>query len=322
MQEAADALPQQAGVTEADRLRLAQTLVTRPRPDWLRTLLTQRKVRLHVYHCSSRLHRLADVTKPEELAAAVDAIHGLQAEPKNDSTQLGAAVRQVLDEYNASSLAAVVMLTDGVTTEGENLDKASEYAKDQGVPLFFVGIGDANEVRDIRLHDLQAVDSVYVNDRIFFELTLTGQGYAGLTVPVTLREKGKDADAGQEGRHARRRQRGREGAAAVQADGGRARRPTSSRRRCSPTRRTRRTTASSGKVFVREAKLIKVLYVEGYRRYEYHFLKTLLERESDRTKGNKSIDLKVVLLNADPDFAAQDRTALAEFPTQGGAERL
>ena len=64
----------------ADRLRLAQTLVTRPDPDWLR-LLTQRKVRLHVYHCSSRLHRLADVTKPEELAAALDAIHSLQAEP-------------------------------------------------------------------------------------------------------------------------------------------------------------------------------------------------------------------------------------------------
>ena len=70
------------------------------------------------------------------------------------------------------------------------------------------------------------------------------------------------------------------------------------------------------KVLVREAKLIKVLYVEGYRRYEYHYLKTLLERESDRTKGNKSIDLKVVLLNADPDFAAEDRTALTEIPTK------
>ena len=76
------------------------------------------------------------------------------------------------------------------------------------------------------------------------------------------------------------------------------------------------------KVFVREAKPIKVLYVEGYRRYEYHFLKTLLERESDRTKGNKSIDLKVLLLDADREFAAQDRTALAEFPDARGAEGL
>src|SRR5262249_19358457 len=69
-------------------------------------------------------------------------------------------------------------------------------------------------------------------------------------------------------------------------------------------------------VFVREAKVIKVLYVEGYRRYEYHYVKTLLERESNRTKGNKSIDLKVLLLDADPDYAAEDRSALAEFPTK------
>src|SRR5205823_4896306 len=101
-----------------------------------------------------------------------------------DSTQLGAAVRQVLGEYNAASLAAVVVLTDGVTTEGETLDQASEYAKDQGVPLFFVGVGDANEQHNLRLHDLQAVDSVYVNDRIFFELNVSGVGYPGLNTTV------------------------------------------------------------------------------------------------------------------------------------------
>ncbi len=167
--------------------------MTRPDPDWLKTLLTKQDVRLHIYHCSGRLHRLADVTRSEELGAAADAISDLKAEPKNDSTQLGAAVRQVLAEYNAASLAAVVVLTDGVTTEGESLDHASDFAKDQGVPLFFVGVGDANDVRNLRLHDLQAVDSVYVNDRILFELTLTGVGYPGLTVPVTLKEKGKDA---------------------------------------------------------------------------------------------------------------------------------
>ena len=47
-------------------------------------------------------------------------------------------------------------------------------------------------MRNIRLHDLQAADSVFVNDRILFELTLTGQGYAGLKTTVTVKEKGKD----------------------------------------------------------------------------------------------------------------------------------
>ena len=33
---------------------------------------------------------------------------------------------------------------------------------------------------------------MFVNDRIFFELTLAGQGYAGLKTTVAVKEKGKD----------------------------------------------------------------------------------------------------------------------------------
>src|SRR5262249_44068597 len=67
-------------------------------------------------------------------------------------------------------------------------------------------------------------------------------------------------------------------------------------------------------VLVRETKLFKVLYVEESQRYEYRFVKTLLERESNRSKGNKTIDLKVLLLEADPDYTTQDKSAIAEFP--------
>src|SRR5262249_28727121 len=69
-------------------------------------------------------------------------------------------------------------------------------------------------------------------------------------------------------------------------------------------------------VFVREAKLIKVLYIEGYARYEYRFVKNLLERESDRDKRNKTIDLKVLLLDADNEYATEDKSALTDFPTK------
>src|SRR5262249_29881977 len=61
------------------------------------------------------------------------------------------------------------------------------------VPLFFVGLGDAHEIRDIYLHDLQVEDNVYVNDKLIFELYDTVKGYPkGLNVPVTLRLKSKD----------------------------------------------------------------------------------------------------------------------------------
>ena len=49
-----------------------------------------------------------------------------------------------------------------------------------GVPLYFVGLGDAHEPRDLILHDLQVEDTVFVNDRLVFEGRLTAQGYTGL----------------------------------------------------------------------------------------------------------------------------------------------
>ena len=69
-------------------------------------------------------------------------------------------------------------------------------------------------------------------------------------------------------------------------------------------------------IFVRETKLIKVLYVEGYARYEYRFLKALLERESAQDPRNKSIDLRVLLLDASEDYAHEDRSAIVEFPSK------
>jgi hypothetical protein len=312
IQAAADRLAGLAALTEPDRLRLAQALVTRSDPDWLTTLLNQRKVRLHVYHCSARAHRLNDVVTAEDVGPAIDSIRDLRADPANDSSQLGAAVRQVLNDFRGSSLAAVIMLTDGVTTEGEDLVKASKYAGQMGVPLFFVGLGDAHEIRDVYLHDLQAEDSVYVNDNIIFDVRVTGQGYNNLSVPVELVEKatGKVLQT-----------------ATAKLEKGKSAKVTLVHRPKEPGEKLYviRTPKQPDEVdeennrlekavFVQESRLIKVLYVEGYRRYEYHYVKTLLERESDRTKGNKSIDLKVLLMEADPDFAAQDRSAISEFP--------
>src|SRR4029077_14215222 len=133
------------------------------------------------YHCSSRAHRLSDISSAEELRGALENVQTLAAEPSNDSSQLGVAVRQVLNDFRGSSLAAVVMLTDGVTTEGEDLVKVSKYAGQTGVPLYLVGLGDNQKPRDLILHDLQVEDTVYVNDRVVFEVRLTGNGYPDLS---------------------------------------------------------------------------------------------------------------------------------------------
>ena len=57
-------------------------------------------------------------------------------------------------------------------------------------------------------------------------------------------------------------------------------------------------------------KPIRILYIEGAPRWEFRAVKSYLTRE------NKAFDLKVLLLDADPDWPAHEKTALSEFPSK------
>jgi hypothetical protein len=316
--EMAERLGQESGLSSPQRLQFAQALLAQQNDAWLETLLMKRRVKLHLYHCSSRAAQLAQVAEPQELQAAAQAIGALRAE--GESTQLGQAVRQVVNDFRGSTLSALILLSDGITTEGEDLVGVSRYAAQVGVPLFLVGIGDDHEVRDLKLHDLQVEDSVYVNDRLVFEARLTGQGYTDQRlVPATLYEK--DAEGNLKRLDSTMVRLDPEG------------KPVKFSLKHQPTEPGEKTyvvrvpvqpdeikpadnNALERTVFVREAKLIHVLYVEGYARYDYRFIKNLLERESDREKRNKTIALKVLLLDADSEYASEDRSALADFPTK------
>lgn len=313
------------------RLQLAQAILSQPNNDWLNHILHKKRFKLHIFHldANGRAIRLTDagepagdITQPDDplqLDRARKALRRLEAEGKE--SRLGTAVRQVLDHYRGSSLTAIAMLTDGVTTRDEKIGDVAEFAAQKGVPLFFVGIGDDHPIRDLRLHDLKVEDTVYVNDRVIFEANLTGQGYKDLTVPVVLKVKQKDGTEKVLGREMVR----------VDPTG----KPKKIQLRDQPDKPGRRlyivevelpkaegrdkaiapsNTRLERTIDVLESKLIRVLYVEGTPRYEFRFIKSLLERERLDERKNRSFELKVVLLDADPEFPGQDRTALAEFP--------
>jgi uncharacterized membrane protein len=318
------------------RLQLAQALLGREDPDWIATLLNRRKMKVHIFHLdgAGRLVKLKDArgAAAGEITDASDAAMQTRARevvadlrPSGDDSRLGTAVRQVLDYYRGASLTAVIMLTDGVTTKDETLGQVSEYAGQRGVPLFFVGIGDDHDVRDLKLHDLQVEDTVYVHDRVVFEARLTGRGYKDLTVPVVLKVKEKNGKEKELDRQkVRIDPRGNpvkvqlkhqpnepgEKLFIVEVE-----LPKLDQGEKAPNPSDLRLTRS---VYVQEDKKIRVLYVEGVPRYEFRFLKGLLEREAPGAKKTKSIELKVLLTDADADFPKQDRTAIADFPaTQG-----
>ncbi len=209
---------------------------------------------------------------------------------------------------------AILLLTDGQTTDGEALAKAAEFARAKGVPLYTIGLGSPEPSRDLELADLLVDDVVFVDDQVRFEAKLLGRGFGGEEVTVHLKRRPageKDPKAAQEldqlrvevppDGQARRIEIGHQ----PEGDG----RDTSTSLEVDS--RPRELQAENNRiertVNVREEKL-KVLLVEGEPRYEYRYLKTFLE-------SDKTIDLRVVLQSSDPEYSEQDRSALPTFPT-------
>jgi uncharacterized membrane protein len=318
IRKAVDQLAKAADLDAATRLRLAVALLTRKDPDWLDALARRGKVQLAIYHLSAegraaKLCDVADSRKADQLKEARQKIKDLR--PKAEATRLGTAVREVIKDFRAQTLTALIVLTDGITTEGEDLSQASRHAVQAGVPLYFVGIGDAREAPDLALEDVAAPDAVLVNDTIVFLARLTGRGFKDLTVPVELREKGKDKVLASQN-------------VSIDPEG----RPQLVRLTYRPTEEGEkayelRVPVQEGEanaennvlpwtVEVVKPRTVKVLYVENEPRWEFRSVKALLERESARPKDDRTIDLRVRLLSAGEDWPAIDRSALAELPSK------
>ncbi|MBI3465423.1 MAG: hypothetical protein HY000_20560 [Planctomycetes bacterium] len=218
----------------------------------------------------------------------------------------GLGLRDVLNDLSGVPPTAIVLLTDGITTDGEPLADAANYARRKNVPIHVVGAGDPRPVRDLELRDLMVDDVVFVDDVVNFEAKLSARGIDGGKAKVRLLERGIDTPL-----------------ASAEIDIPSDDRPVPIRLQHRPKLpgdvtyvvevepierefQTKNNTLER-QVSVREEKL-RLLFVESYPRFQYRFLKHLLERDP-------SIDLNVLLLEADAEHPEQDRTAISHFPT-------
>jgi len=228
-------------------------------------------------------------------------------EPLGQSTRLGAAVRTVLDELRGATPAAIVLVTDGINTEGPPLADAAAYARRRGVPLFFVAVGSDQPVRDLRLSDLLVDDVVFFNDVVPFRFRLTGTGLVGKKVGIVLRKDDQP-----------------EALARVEATVGPDGQPQDVRLLYRPTeegqfRYTLQVEPPEGGLQVAHAPLsraiqvrrtkIRVLLAQADPSFEYRFLRNMLSRDA-------TIELRTVLQEADAEHADEDKTALRGFPVR------
>ena len=298
-----------AGHPEADRLALAQGLLEKDDGAFLREL--QKKHRVRLYLVSTAARPFASIDKPDDVAPALARLKKVEA--GGDQSRLGSGVRQVLTELRGVPPTAIVLLTDGQTTEGETIARAADFAARKGVPLYPIGLGDPEAPRDLELSELLVDDVVFIDDLVRFQPKLTSKGYAGQELTIKLKQRlpnSTDPNA----------TRDLETIKVIAPPDGQPRRLDVGHRpretgpityvvevESKPRELQAENNRIEKTITVRDERL-RVLYVDGQPRYEFRYLKTYLDRE-------RTIGLSVVLESADAQFAVQDRAALSTFPS-------
>ena len=291
-----------ADVPEAHRLQFAQMLLNGKKTAWLNKLVADKQVKVHLYAIDEQARLLATLDRAADLETGRKAVADLK--PTGPSSQLGDGLKAVLGAFEGRPPFAVIVLSDGVTTDGESLSKAAERVGGsmgrKRVPIYTVGLGDRYDPPDLILSDLKSDDVVRMGDELILEARLTVRGpNPPKSVPVILYERQGEKLV----------ERGRQTVTLDPAG-----KPVPVRIAHTPAEIGEKTfvldtpplpnEAETGNnrleraVLVTDTKKLKVLLIDGYPRYEFRFLKTLFERETETEKGGRSTDLDVLFLDA------------------------
>ena len=298
---------QAAGLHQPARIELAKLLLLENDAELLRQL--QQRYRLKIYRIASSVRPLSD--GDGEVSEWSPLIRGLEAvEP---SSRLGKGLQDVFGIQRGRPTAAVVMLSDGITTEGKTISEVASEARRRAVPLFLVGLGNTRPPRDVRVADLLVDDVVFVGDLVHFDFQVTATGYQGGRTAVRL------TVAGQEGPPLAEQQ------ITLGEDGI----PQSVRLSYRPVEKGDYEFVVEAEPLGGEANLdnnrqasvvkvrddaLRVLYVQAYPSYDFRFLKTLLGRGLKGDSTERAVELTTVLQDADLEYAALDETAARVFP--------
>lgn len=287
---------QQAGLVESTRLNVAKALLSDRGSQLVRKLERDYKVKLYFVSDDARL-------QPGDRQEMNDSLRKLEA--RGTSSRLGDAVSAILRDSRGAPPAAIVLLSDGITTEGEPLSAAARAARAKGVPIFAIGLGSDVPVRDLELSDLLVDEVVFVDDIVNFEAKLRTQGAQGREVEVTLRREDNPEIL------ARTK-------ASIDQDG----QPQTVRLAYRPTEAGQfeyvvevtpledevdpTNNLQKRSVYVRKDR-IRVLLAQAYPSYEFRYLANMLARD-------KTVELKTVLQDADLEYAEIDASVLRMFP--------
>ena len=289
-------------LSHRSRLSLAQAALTRSGGAPLRRLLEHNGVQLCTF--AGALEPQAQLASVEQSASLAEAVS--RAMPDGTSTDLAGALRDVILKSKGRRLAAIVLASDGQSTQRSDLKDALDLASDRRIPVFPIRIGSTAKPLDIEVGPLRAQDSVFVDDIVAVEAQVAARGVSSpTTVTATLVDEGTETVLGTEpitfvpGEELvtieLRTKADRAGRARFRVE-------------IAPLAAERSVDNNADRVDVSiVGGRLRVLYVDSYPRYEYRYLKNALLRE-------RSVELSVLLLEADDRFVQEGTDPIRRFP--------
>jgi hypothetical protein len=101
-------------------------------------------------------------------------------------SRIGDAIANVLASHDPTTLAGIVLLTDGQNNGGTNVASAMASAKRSEVSVYPIGLGSSQPPTNVRVVDLDAPKRVYPNDKFAVSAVLQGTGGKDLEVEIQL----------------------------------------------------------------------------------------------------------------------------------------
>lgn len=101
-------------------------------------------------------------------------------------SRIGDALRTILVDHDLTTLAGVVLITDGQNNGGTPLSSALSLARRGEVSLYPVGLGSSRPPTNVRVVDLEAPRRVYPGDKFVVSAVLQATGPTPLNVDVEL----------------------------------------------------------------------------------------------------------------------------------------
>lgn len=294
------------------RLERVKTALRANSGYFLRELAKKNRVRLFTFDSTRK--RLADIDKTsKDDAPQADAVSSALAdlesvEAEGQSTALGDSLQRILTDLRSERIAALVLLSDGRSNSGSISAPAvaSRFGR-KSVPIYAVGVGDPDPPRDLSVDDFRAPDVSLAGDVLRGSLLVRAQGYTearDVTVRIKLDDILVAEKTGSVGgdrtewevhfttKIARPGEYTLE--AKVEPD---------------PDELTADNNRALRRVRVIDER-IRVLYLEGYPRWEYRYLKNALVRD-------RHMEVQSLLFSADPGFVQESSPgvpALTQLP--------